>query len=616
MCGIAGFVQQGSGDENRARVLRMMVPIQHRGPDDSDCFVEERAALGHTRLSIIDIASGHQPMVNEDGTIQLVFNGEIFNFQELREQLRTTGHVFKTQSDTEVIVHGYEEWGSSCVDHFNGQYAFAVWDRRSGSLFLARDRIGIIPLYFKMEKGGILFASEIKSILAVTESAPSIGVEALNRYLGFGYTWDDQTLFEGICKLRPGHTALFRDGRFTKTCYWDLYSKVGTSTVAGFRQASETFHGLLTDAIRLRLISDVPLGLFLSGGLDSSILVALSSTLADDTVNTFSVAFNDASFDESGYAAKVAQRYHTRHRVLTGEENAADILENVVWHLDEPISDQATIPTYLLTHLTKQHVTVALSGDGSDELFGGYNKYIALLLEDRLMRHLPRAIQKPGMAWIRNRMPFREDFYLKSTSMPQRYFSLLCAFLPQERQRLLVRSSQVYECENEILRELPSGITPLQQAQLIDLRYWLVNDILIKTDKMSMAASLETRVPYLDHRIIEFALNCPDTLKIKGIIGKYLLKRTYHSRLPFSVVWRKKQGFNYPLEEVFSGEGIDRYFRESSLYTLLDREQVQRIVAKRGANAYFRRQFRNLFFLFVWNSIYIDKTSGNSVNRI
>jgi asparagine synthase (glutamine-hydrolysing) len=609
MCGITGFVQRGSTEDNHARILRMMTPIMHRGPDDSDCFVEERAALGHTRLSIIDIATGRQPISNENGTLQLVFNGEIFNFQELRSQLVEAGHRFRTQSDTEVIIHGYEEWGSGCVNRFNGQFAFAIWDCATGMLFLARDRIGIIPLYYMIRDDGIFFASEIKSLLAAGDLSPSVDTTALNRYLGFGYTWDDQTLFSGISKLRPGHTARYVDGRFTTNCYWDLYGNVGTNPVAGFKNASETFNALLTDAIRLRLISDVPLGLFLSGGLDSSILVALTSGMVNDPVNTFSVAFKDSSFDESGYAASVAQRYHTNHRILTGEENAADILENVVWHLDEPISDQATIPTYLLTHLTRQHVTVALSGDGSDELFGGYNKYIALMLEDRLMRHLPLGIQKPAMAWIRNRMPFREDFYRKATSMPQRYFSLLCAFTPGERKQLLVKSSQVYDCEREIIEGLPQGLSPLQQAQCIDLRYWLVNDILIKTDKMSMAAGLETRVPYLDHRIIEFALNCPDTLKIKGLIGKYLLKRTYQNRLPFSVVWRKKQGFNYPLEGVFSGERVDRYFRDSSLYSLLDRTAVMNIVGNRETNAYFRRQFRNLFFLFVWNNIYIDKTA-------
>ena len=610
MCGIAGLVRQGSVEENRGLVTRMMAQINHRGPDDRDCHVETRAALGHTRLSIIDLNTGQQPMANEDDTLHIVFNGEIFNYRDLRPQLLEKGHRFKTQSDTEVILHAYEEWGTSFVDHLNGQFAFALWESTTGTLVLARDRIGIIPLYYRIVPEGLYFASEIKSILAVSDTPASVDTGALNRYLGFGYTWDDQTLFSGIRKLRPGHIATFRNGTFAAGCYWDLYGKIGSRKVGRFREASEEFHRLLSDAVRMRLIADVPLGLFLSGGLDSSILVALSGKPAGETINTFSVAFKDASFDESGYAAQVAKRYNTRHRVLIGEENAADILEEVVWHLDEPIADQATIPTYLLTHLTKKHVTVALSGDGSDELFAGYNKYTALLLEDRIMRHLPLTVQRAAMAWIRNRMPFREDFYRKATSMPQRYFSLLCAFLPQERAALFTDPALLYECEREILDGIPKGLTPLQQAQCIDVRYWLVNDILIKTDKMSMAAGLETRVPYLDHRIIEFALSCPDDLKTWNYIGKILLKRTYGSRLPFPVVWRKKQGFNYPLEDVFSGGRVDRYFRDSSLYALLDRNRVAEIVGNRDRNAFFRRQFRNLFFLFVWNSIYIDQTAA------
>jgi asparagine synthase (glutamine-hydrolysing) len=328
--------------------------------------------------------------------------------------------------------------------------------------------------------------------------------------------------------------------------------------------------------------------------------------MTSDSLNTFSVSFKNASFDESCYAAKVARRYHTRHHVLAGEERADEIIEELLWHLDEPISDQASIPTYLLARLTKRHVTVALSGDGSDELFGGYNKYLALLWEERYVRRLPRFLQKPLMAWIRKRMPFRDDFYGRSTGMPQRYLSLLSAFTPSERTALFNDRSDFYECEQEITGSMPGGLTPLQQAQYIDIRYWLPNDILVKTDRMSMASGLETRVPYLDHRIIEFALNCSDSLKIRGFVGKYLLKRAYGNRLPLSVTWRKKQGFNYPLEEVYSERHIARYFDGSSLYSLLDRSKIRSIVARRNSGAYRRRQFRNLFFLFVWNRIFIE----------
>ncbi len=612
MCGIVGIVSRKPDASNEKRVRNMLALVRHRGPDDRGLSVSKRAVLGHARLSIIDLATGKQPIENENGDIQLVFNGEIFNFHALRRDLTKKGHVFRTQTDSEVIVHAYEEYGYDCLNHFNGQFAFAIWDNRHGRLFIARDRIGVIPLYYRLEPDRLIFSSEIKSILSAMSSAPDIDNEALNRYLAIGYTWGRQTMYAGIHKLEPGAYALYENGQFSLHCYWDLYSKVNAAPVSSFSHASDAFDVLLRDSVKLRLISDVPLGVFLSGGLDSSTLVALGSEVADRQLDTFSVSFGDSSYDESNFAQKVALRYNTNHHILRGETGAEDIIENVLWHLDEPIADQATIPTYLLARLTKQHVTVALSGDGSDELFGGYNKFIALLLQDRYVKKLPQPVQSLLMRYIRKRMPFRDDFYQKNLTMPQRYYSLLSAFTPAERKQLLIGSSAVYDCEAEAISSIPSGLTPLQQVQMIDIRNWLANDILLKTDKMSMAASLETRVPFLDHRVIELALNCTDDLKIKRFMGKYLIKRTYRNKLPFSVVYRKKQGFNYPLEDVFSEKKIGRYFHDSSLYSMLSREKVSAIVKDRNTNAFVRRQFRNLFFLFIWNKIFIERQSCRS----
>ncbi|MGL1937307.1 MAG: asparagine synthase (glutamine-hydrolyzing) [Fibrobacterales bacterium] len=605
MCGICGVVSYSLKGNFEKSTKTMMEYIHHRGPDASGIYQRDGVALGHTRLSIIDIAHGSQPIHNDSDTVHLIFNGEIFNYKRLRESLKDIGHSFHTKSDTEVILRAFEEYGIDCVEHLDGEFAFAIWDDSTNKLFVARDRLGIKPFFYSSTNDTFFFSSELKSLIQVVDTNKEINIASLNRFLSIGYLWGPESIFQNINKLNPGHYAIISSEGISTHCYWDIKG-ITNNKQSHHPSNIDTMQQLLKQSVEDRMVSDVPIGSFLSGGVDSSVLVAVASKSIKEPLNTFSVGFKDSKFDESEYAQKVADQYNTNHHLLMGEDDAVDIFDDVIWHIDEPMADQASIPTYLLSKLTRSHVTVALSGDGSDEIFAGYNKHLILKYQHKWISLLPKFIQRLLLKEVMNRIPFREDFLKRKATIIERYFSLLSHFNPNERKNIFVDVDNFRDVEKEIKDSIPSTVTPLQQVQLFDTCYWLPNDILVKTDRTSMAFGLEARVPFLNHTLVEWALSLPDSLKIRGIIGKYLLKKAYQKMLPLKNVYRKKQGFNYPLEDVFDGNSIHKYFDNSSLYKLLDKKQVLDIIDRRTESKFCQRQFRNLFFLFSWNYIYCD----------
>ncbi|MBD3322225.1 MAG: asparagine synthase (glutamine-hydrolyzing) [Chitinivibrionales bacterium] len=606
MCGICGILDFKRAPVDPDLIRRMTDIMKHRGPDDAGHYFDEGISLGHRRLSIIDIAGGHQPLCNEDKTVWVVYNGEIYNYKELRNDLRKKGHVFAGNTDTEVIVHAYETYKEECVSHFRGQFALAVWDTQARTLFLARDRLGIKPLYYATCANRFIFSSEIKSLLLAGHT-PSIDIEALNKYLALGYVWGKQTLFAGIQKLEPGSCLHINDqGNARHSRYWDS-SSIAFGQEGSFKDYSEKTASVLHKATSLRLISDVPLGAFLSGGLDSSIMVALMGKASPDPVETFSVVFSDDEYDESPYSSLVARHFNTRHHILKGEDSVSEILENVVWHLDEPLPDCATIPTYTMSRLTRQFVKVVLSGDGSDEIFAGYNKYLLLhymnrihnspfrlanrLFEHRLKlklnpnRHIPGAINDPCTA----------------------YLSLLSSFSPHERTEIISSPGNVINNEKTIFETIDRKLPALTQLQLIDLLGWLPSDILLKVDKMGMAWGLETRLPFLDHLLVELAFSMPHRFKLNLLSGKHILKKTFSDYLPQKITKKKKHGFNFPFEQLISQQYVDTLFKESSLYQLINKQKTMEIIKNRYSQPLYGNQFRTLFFLFLWNKIFVEE---------
>jgi asparagine synthase (glutamine-hydrolysing) len=576
MCGIAGFIDQGdfSKEERTAILTRMCQVIIHRGPDDQGLEVIGPVALGMRRLSIIDLSGGHQPMSGEDGKVTIVFNGEIYNFQELQPLLESRGHVFKTHSDTESIVHAYEEFGDSCVTHLRGMFCFAIWDEKAKTLFLARDRVGKKPLYYTQTRhGSFVFGSEIKSILEHPDVEREIDLEALDAYLTLGYVPDPLSIFRNIRKLPPGHTLTYTRGRVTLKQYWDFdfvpdVDRSEESYVEELRQ-------LLDDAVRCRLISDVPLGAFLSGGIDSSTVVALMAKAMGQPVKTFSIGFREDSYNELKYARMTAEKYGTEHHEFFVTPEICNVADELAWHFDEPFADPSAIPTFVVSKLARQHVTVALSGDGGDELFGGYERYL-VERSRKMFAQLPKAFRQNVMFPLSIRLPHgargRNLLHNLSLDPLDRYLDSVSVFTSMNR-RLLYSEDFTRKLE-----DLPSvGSRFLQYAGNVktgddldlllytDSKTYLPGDILTKVDRMSMAASLETRAPLLDQRLIDFVTRIPAALKIVGTETKHIFKRAVKDLIPEEVMNRPKQGFGIPIPK-----WINQELRGSILETLND----------------------------------------------
>jgi asparagine synthase (glutamine-hydrolysing) len=571
MCGIAGFAEvTGSHprplEGDRQRVKAMCDVMRHRGPDDDGFYVEPGVALGMRRLSIIDLSTGHQPIHNEDRTVWVVFNGEIYNYRQLRDALEAEGHQFHTSSDTETIVHGYEQWGEDVFSKLRGMYGIALWDTRTRTLLVARDRAGIKPLYYAEAGGRLFFGSEAKCVLVNPEVDRQLSPAALDHFLAYQYTPKDQSIFRGIRKLQPGHVLRVRDGRVSTRQYWQLPVD---RTFGGTEQdAVSELRRILADAVRAHMMADVPLGAFLSGGIDSSLVVALMAQASDRPVKTFSIGFEEAAFDELPHARRVARHLQTEHHEFVVRPDALGILDRMIWHFDEPFADPSAIPTWYVSEMARRHVTVVLSGDGGDELFGGYTRYRPhprVESFDRLSAGLGRAVAKA--AWRALPHGARGKNFLRHVARDAqgRYIDSVTFYHADERSALL--SPELRRALNgwnsEALFRQPFdrfGHLPVKaQLMAFDFETYLPEDCLVKVDRMSMAHSIESRVPLLDHLVIEFAASLPASMKMPGGRLKHLLKELAFSLVPREILDRPKQGFGVPIGHWFRGELRDAF---------------------------------------------------------
>lgn len=554
MCGIAGIAGGPNEIVDPALVHRMCQSIVHRGPDDEGILVKPGIGLGMRRLSIIDLAGGHQPIFNEDRSVAVVYNGEIYNFPDLRRELEQRGHRFYTACDTEVIVHLYEEHGPECVQKLRGMFAIALYDERQHSLLLARDRLGIKPLHYAFVNGRLFFGSEIKAILAAAPELADIDRSALLQYFYFGYIPDPLTAFSPIKKLPPGHLLQFEDGGITVRQYWDL-PRYGTHSPRSEEECLEQLEHLLADAVRIRLISDVPLGALLSGGTDSSTVVALMARAASGPVKTFSIGFRHGDFNEAPYARIVAERFGTEHHELVLEPDVVQTVETLTRSLEEPFGDSSMLPTYYVSCLARQHVTVALSGDGGDEAFAGYDRY-RMHLHDRSFHWIPQATRDFYREHIHGLVPYkvpgRNLAYSVSLPWQDRYIEGVSLKPFQREMSLLSADFANGKCDSfaqfrKYLDQAPAD-DPLARVLYLDSKTYLPGDILTKVDRMSMATSLEARVPILDHVFLEWVTGLRPEWKLRGRSQKYLLKRLAERvGVPKEVLYRPKQGFALPL---------------------------------------------------------------------
>lgn len=573
MCGICGVVSFEPDDALDNKIIKQMTDsLRHRGPDDEGYYQDTQAALGMRRLSIIDLLTGQQPIANETEKVWVVYNGEIYNFRQLRAELEQRGHVFKTNTDTEIIVHAYEEYGEACVRHFNGMFALAVWDAPNRRLFLARDRVGIKPLYYWVNGNKIVFGSELKALVQHPDVPRRVDPAALDLFLSLEYIPAPRTIYAGISKLLPGHTLVFEPGKLKLSQYWDVpYNPITADEEA----CTEALAELIQDAVRIRLVSDVPLGAFLSGGIDSSTVVAYMSQFSSEPVQTFSIGFEDDTYNELPYAEAVARRFETDHHFQVLNPNIADLAESLVRHQDEPFADTSIFPTYLVSKLARDSVKVVLSGDGGDELFAGYDTYLA----ERLYRYygwLPSLLRQQMLPSLANRIPpqpAKKGIVNKFKRMveggaldPALQHARWMIFLDNEEKRLLYQPELRATLDGKFTEALLAGyfdqsarFDRLAQQQYVDIKTYLADDILTKVDRMSMAVSLEARVPLLDYRIVEFAMNLPSHMKLNGARTKVILRRAAQSLVPEMVLEKPKQGFSIPM----------KHWLRSSLKTLM-----------------------------------------------
>ena len=638
MCGITGAVWTDEGTPlERSTLARMTDKLRHRGPDDSGIYLGQcrredpdhsptHVAMGMRRLSIIDRAGGHQPMSNEDGTVWIVFNGEIYNYLELRHRLEGSSHQFRTQSDTETLVHLYEDEGIGFLSHLNGMFALALWDARRGELILARDRLGQKPLVYRHEKGRLLFASELKSLLEVNGVPRDLDRHALDLYFTYQYVPHPHTIFQDIHKLPPAHYARYHEGRLTTSRYWSPDFNHEESRDAG--DYVEELRETLTSAVRLRMQSEVPLGAFLSGGIDSSIVAGLMQRLSDEPIRTFSIGFSVDEYDETRYAKEVATRLGTEHREFRVEPDAIGVLPKLIWHYDEPFADSSAIPTYYVSKLTRRDVTVALSGDGGDELFAGYPRYGAVKVGawfDALPAALKRLIASRW--WQRVPTSTRQKSIVRrlkrlvgalGESPEHRYLDWISIF--NESQRAALYS-------DEFLHTLPDA-DPLQflraamaqssrrdrvtSTALADLMTYLPCDLMTKVDIASMAVSLECRQPMLDFRFVELAAMIPISLKLKGLRGKRILHHAFGDLLPRNVQRRRKMGFGAPLDHWFRHD-LRQYIREILLDPIVSRrgyfqpQAIEGLIDEHQSNK-FDHSYRlwSLLVFELWHREWID----------
>ena len=607
-------------------VKAMADTIYHRGPDDDGYYVSGPIGLGFRRLSIIDLQRGHQPVSNEDGTVQIIFNGEIYNYQELRAFLLSKGHVFKTQSDTEVIVHLYEEFGPPCVEKLRGMFAFAIWNENTKTLFLARDRVGIKPLYYCLTDTSLVFASEIKAILADPSIAREIAPEMIDRFLTFLYVPGQETLLKGIRKLAPGHYLLVKDGKAVVEQYWDLRF-AETTRSQSLKDAEADLTSLLAEAVELHMIADVPVGVLLSGGVDSTGVLSLAAHGTDKAISSFTVGFSGGEVaDERPYARLAAKTFGTRHYEMTiSADDFAAFLPQYVWHMEEPVCEPPAIALYYVSKLARSHVKVLLSGEGGDEAFAGYSNYRNLVWLERIKRGLSALngaaarglsfadslLHLPGMAkyvpLMNDRFP---NYYYSRTSNPYRYSGnrLGKVYSADFAQAI------DHEHSLEPVRELQAhvrGQNTLDAMLYIDTKTWLPDDLLIKADKMTMANSVELRVPLLDHKVLEFAASLPPSFKLNGFNLKYILKSVLSQKIPKEIRNRKKTGFPVPYESWLRNDLksvvwdvlMDRRTLERGYFS---KDGVEGLLRANSNGSNYSKEIFSLLSLELWQRTFLE----------
>ncbi|HLI29636.1 MAG TPA: asparagine synthase (glutamine-hydrolyzing) [Terriglobia bacterium] len=638
MCGICGIFNFDRAQEVDSQILAAMNrQIVHRGPDDEGFFLAENVGLAMRRLSIIDLAAGHQPMTNEDETVWIVFNGEIYNHQELRPGLEARGHRYRTRSDTETIIHLYEEYGRECVSHLRGMFAFVIWDSAKRRLFCARDRLGIKPFYYHLDGQRFLFGSEIKALLAYPGLRAEFDRSALPEYLAFGYRSGEETFFQGVRKLMPGHTLeIGEDGRPEIRPYWDLAAPGEDSRPRKYYV--DTYRTLLEQAVSTHLMSDVPLGVFLSGGLDSSVVAALTTRLRRSPIETFSVGYAEAEYSELPFARTVASSLGSaHHEVRVGWQDFMEAMPRLVWHEDEPIVWPSSVSLYFVAKLARERVTVVLTGEGSDETLAGYTRYAWTVWNARFdqvyRRMLPgglrdsirKALDEPRWLPLGLQRRLRHTFLARDgDSWPSFYFdNFYSAFTESAQQELLAenqRPAQGEAYQNSLVYWQRSSGDLLHRLLYTDIKTYLV-ELLMKQDNMSMAASIESRVPFLDHILVEFTAGIPSRYETQGLAGKMILKEAAEDLLPASIIYRKKMGFPTPLRGWLAGpqlESVERLLLEprSLEWGLFRPEAIRKLFAeqRRGERDHYERIWR-LMNLEIWRRVFLDRDPAYAPRR-
>jgi asparagine synthase (glutamine-hydrolysing) len=570
MCGITGWINLGRSEPNgEEAVLRAMCErIVHRGPNSEGTWTDDTVALGMRRLSVIDLKTGDQPVFSEDGSVVVMMNGELYNYREVRSELEKKGHTFVTKTDTEILPHLYEEYGEDLVDHLNGMFAFALWDSRRKRLIIARDRFGEKPLYYGIFDRKLLWASEPKALLAHPSVKPELNLDALRQYLSYDYVPAPNSIYKGISKLPAAHILTVQNGKVRTRRYWNqTFAKNGK--VRSIETAATELKDLLSDAVRMRLVSDVPLGILLSGGIDSSTVAAFAVQHASERVKTFSIGFEEDSFDESKFARAVAKHLNTEHyEEKLSASTAGELVSDIGTWLDEPLSDGSLIPTFLLARFVRKHVTVALGGDGGDEIFAGYPMYFAHKVA-KAYTSLPRFLRAGMIEPVVRSLPvstknmsfdYKAKRFVRAANFDtvERHHSWFGSFAADEQEHLLLpeilsaTDGDIYRSPREMLA-LCDASDPIEQMQFLDMNFYMAEDILTKVDRAAMAVSLETRAPFLDPRVAQFAADLPLEYKLKGKNGKYILKRAVGDLLPREIVNRPKKGFGIPIAQWLKG---------------------------------------------------------------
>jgi asparagine synthase (glutamine-hydrolysing) len=627
MCGICGKLELDRNARIAEPLIRTMLEtIRHRGPDDQGVYLSRQVGLGHARLSIIDLNSGHQPLSNEDGTVWIVFNGEIYNYRELRDFLVAKGHAFRTQSDTEVIVHLYEELGPQCVEKLRGMFAFALWDANTEQLLLARDRVGIKPLYYSLNDEAVVFASEIKAILADPAINRNLAPEIIDRFLTFLYVPGEETLLKGICKLAPGHYLLVKNGKAEIRQYWDL-SFLKPSERLSIEEAENELENLLAEAVEMHMIADVPVGVLLSGGVDSTAVLSCAAERTNKEISSFTVGFSDSAFaHERPYARLAAETFGSRHHEMTiTAEDFAAFLPKYVWHMEEPVCEPPAVALYYVSKLARNHVKVLLSGEGGDEAFAGYDNYRSIIWLERFKQVWPAGNSAASWglshlnSWAHSARLAKyaplvnatfPNYYYSRTSTPFQYSGNGIGELYSADFLKSIDREYTVEPVRRLFARM-SNQSVLDQMLYIDTKTWLPDDLLIKADKMTMANSLELRVPLLDHRLLEFAASLPANFKLKGFTLKYIWKKALSKRVPSSILKRKKAGFPVPYEF-----WLRNNLRDQIRDILTDRKTIERgYFQKSGVEKLIRtnsdfgtnsKEVFSLVALELWHRMFLD----------